>query len=79
MVYEFCNLAFQDSIFSVINRPARLTETIAKIVDHILIYSIRNSPLHSCIVKTDIGDHFAVFCLLKTNFQQSNIKNIIKN
>ena len=38
---------------------------------------IIDSPLHSDIVKTDISDHFAVFCLLKTNFEQSNIKNII--
>ena len=28
-------------------------------------------------MKTDISDHFAVFCLLKTSFEQSNIKNII--
>ena len=42
-----------------------------------LINSIRNSPLHSGIVKADISDHFAVFCLLKTDFQQSDIKNII--
>ena len=33
--------------------------------------------MHSGIVKTDISDHFAVFCLLKTNFEQSNIKNIV--
>ena len=32
--------------------------------------------MHSGIVRTDIRDHFAVFCLLKTNFEQSNIKNI---
>ena len=33
--------------------------------------------MHSGIVKTDISVHFAVFCLLKTNFEQSNIKYII--
>ena len=33
--------------------------------------------MHSGILKTDISDHFAVFCLLKTNSEQSNIKNII--
>ena len=77
MVHEFFNLAFQDSVFPVINRPARLIETIAKIVHRILINSTINSLLNSGIVKTDIGDRFAVFCLLKINFQQSNIKNII--
>ena len=29
------------------------------------------------IVKTDISDLFAMFFLLKTNFKQSNIKNVI--
>ena len=77
MVHEFFNLAFQDSVFPVINKPARLIETIAKIVHRILINSTINSLLNSGIVKTDIGDGFAVFCLLKINFQQSNIKNII--
>ena len=43
----------------------------------ILTNSIIDSSLHSGIVKTDISDHFVVFCLLKTNFDQSNIKNII--
>ena len=34
-------------------------------------------PLDSGFVKTDVSDHFVVFCLLKTNFEQSNIKSII--
>ena len=73
----FLNLALQNSIFPVVNRQARVTKTIAIIIDHILTNSIIDSLLHSGIVKTDISDHFAVFCLLKTNFEQSNIKNII--
>ena len=77
IVRDVFNLAFQNSIFPVINRPTRVTKTSATIIDHILISRIIDSPLHSGIVKTDISDHFAVFCLLKTNFKQSNIKNII--
>ena len=77
IVRDFFNLAFQNSIFPVINRPTRVTKTSATIIDHILTNGIIDSPLHSGIVKTDISDHFAVFCLLKTNFEQSNIKNII--
>ena len=77
IVRDFFNFAFQNSIFPVINRPTRVTKTSATIIDHILTNSIIDSLLHSGIVKTDISDHFAVFCLLKTNFEQSNIKNII--
>ena len=77
IVRDFFNLAFQNSIFPVINRPTRVTKTSATIIDHILTNSIIDSLLHSGIVKTDISDHFAVFCLLKTNFEQSNVKNIV--
>ena len=77
IVYEFSNLAFQNSIFPVINRPRRVTKTSVTRIDHTLTNSIIDSPWHSGIVKTDISDHFAVFCLRKTNFEQSNIKNII--
>ena len=77
IVHDFFHLAFQNSIFPVINRPARVTQNSATIIDHILTNTIIDSPLHSGIVKTDISDHFAVFCLLKTNFEPSNIKNII--
>ena len=76
-VRDFFNLAFQNSIFPVINRPTRVTETSATIIDHIFTNTIIDSSLRSGIGKTDISDHFAVFCLLKTNFEQSNIKNIV--
>ena len=73
IVHDFFNLAFQKSIFPVVNRPTIVTKTSATIIDNILTNTIIDSPLHSGIVKTD----FAVFCLLKTNFEQSNIKNIV--
>ena len=31
------------------------------------------------LIKTDIGDHFAVFALMKTSLVQSNIKEIFLN
>ena len=77
IVCDFFNLAFQNSVFPVINRPARVTKTSATIIDHVLTNTIADSPLHSGILKTDISDHFPVFFLLKTNSEQSNIKNII--
>ena len=33
--------------------------------------------LHRGIAKTDKSDHFALFCLLKTKFEQPNINNIV--
>ena len=60
------------------NRPKRFTNSCATIIDQVLANSMIDSPLHKDIVKTDIIDHFAVFWLLKTNFEQSNIKNTIR-
>ena len=51
VVCDFFNLAFQNSIFPVINRPRRVTKTSATIIDHILTNSIIDSPLRSGIVK----------------------------
>ena len=61
----------------VINRPTRVTKTSATITNHILTNSIIDTTLYSGIVKTDISDRFAIFRLLRTNFEQSNINNII--
>ena len=33
--------------------------------------------MHSGVVKTDVSDHFAMFHLLETIFEQSDFKNII--
>ena len=66
IVRDVFNLAFQNSIFPVINIPTRVIKTSGAIIDHILTNTIIDSPMHSGIVKTDISDHFAVFCLLKT-------------
>ena len=73
IVRDFFNLDFRNSTFPFINRPTTVTKTSATIIDHILTNSIIDSPLHSGIVKTDIINHFDVFCLPKTNFEQWNI------
>ena len=70
-------IVFQNNIFPVINRPNKSTKTGVTIFDHILTNNIIESPLHSGVVKTDFSDHFAMFHLLETIFEQSDFKNII--
>ena len=77
IVRDFFNFAFQNGIFLVIYGPTRVTKNSATIIDHILTNTITGSPLHSGIVKTDISDRFALFYLLKSNFEQSSTKNIV--
>ena len=71
-----CNffLAFQNGFFSLINRPTGITKSSATIIDHMLTNTIIDSEGQSCIIKTDISDHFAVFALMKTSLILSNIK-----
>ena len=54
-----------------------MTKSKATIIDHILINTLIDSHIQIGIIKTDISDHFAVFSLLKTNFEQTNIKKTI--
>ena len=68
------NFIFQNGIFPVINRPTRVTKLSATVIDHILTNTIIDSHIQSGIIKTDISDHFAVFYLIKTNLEQTNIK-----
>ena len=76
-VHDFFNFVFQNGIFPVINRPTRKTKSSATVIDHILTNTIIGSHIQSGILKTDISDHFAVFSLIKTNFELTNIKKTI--
>ena len=76
-VRDFFNFVFQNVVFPVINRPTRVTKSSAAIIDHIVTSTLIDSHIQSGIIKTDISDHFAVFSLLKTDLEQTNIKKTI--
>ena len=57
---DFFNLAFQISVFLVINRSTRVTKTRVTIIKHIFTNSIIDLPFHGGFVKTDISDNFVV-------------------
>ena len=54
-----------------------MTKSKATIIDHALRNTLIDSRIQISIIKTDISDHFAVFSLLKTNLEQTNIKKTI--
>ena len=54
-----------------------MTKSKATIIDHVLRNTLIDSRIQIGIIKTDISDHFAVFSLLKTNLEQTNIKKTI--
>ena len=59
------------------NRPTRVTRSSATVIDNILTNTIIDSHIQSGIIKTDVCEHFAVFSLIKTNLEHTNIKNAI--
>ena len=77
MFATFFNFVFQNGIFPVINRPTRMTKSSVMVIDNILTNTLIDSYIQSGIIKTNISDHLAVFSLLKTNFEQTNIKKTI--
>ena len=68
---------FQNDIFPVISRPTRVTKSRETVIDHILTKTIVDSHIQNVTIKTYASDHFAVFCLINTNLEQTNIKKTI--
>ena len=60
-VHDFLILVFQNGVFPLVNRPARVTKSSATIIDIVLTNTIIDSEVQSGITKTDISDHFAVW------------------
>ena len=71
-VQNFFNLAFENGVFPVINRPARIKKTSETTTDHILTNTILELEFHSGIIKNDISDHFGIFCVLKTDLERKS-------
>ena len=77
-VKNFFNLAFENGIFPVINRPTRVTWASATAIDHILTNTIMDQDLQNGIIKLDISDHFLIFtnsgrCNWKTKINENRL------
>ena len=73
---------FYDNIFEkvaipIINRPTRISEHSASLIDNILTTDIFNNSLKKGIIKSDVSDHFPIFFsirLTKEKLQEVVIK-----
>ena len=77
-VCDFFSLVFRNSLFTLINRPTKVTKSRAIIIGDVLTNTIRDSKVQGRMLKTDINDHFTVFSLMKTSLIESNIKKTFK-
>lgn len=68
-VLDFMNLMYSHGFFPLTNKPTRVTDTGATLIDHIWTTQPGNS-IKNCIVYTDITDHFPVFSqfLMSSNY-----------
>ena len=76
-VKNFFNLAFENGIFPVINRPTRVTWASATAIDHILTNTIMDQDLQNGIIKLDISDHFPIFTILNSKIHNQCTKTKI--
>lgn len=69
-VLDFMNLIYSWGFFPITNKPTRVTDNSATLIDH--IWTTRPSKnIKNCIIYTDITDHFPVFSqfLMNSNHQ----------
>ena len=76
-VKDFFDTCFQNSFVPIINRPTRVTRKSATCIDHILTNSLIDTEIESGIFKSEISDHFSIFCKIKTNISTTSDKTII--
>ena len=70
-VRNFFDILFSYGMIPIINKPTRVTKTLATAIDNIFINSFFNDSIETGIVKTDISDHFPIFVAIK-DFNTSN-------
>ena len=73
-VKNFVNFTFQNSLISLINKPARVTRVNATAIDHILTNTFSNKQIKMGIIRTEILDHLPIF-LITDPITSSEIKS----
>ena len=63
---EFVDMLYSHAFLPLINRPTRITQNSATIIDNIFTNNIGESECgHNVILVTDISDHFPIFHIWK--------------
>ena len=67
IVRQIFNFSYQDGVAPFINQPTRVSRPIAICITQILMNSFMDSEIMSGVIKTDISDHFVIFCTINSN------------
>ncbi len=61
------------SLHPIINLPTRVTDTSATLIENFMCdYALL--PLHSCVIKTDISDHYLICFFIEANDVADTVK-----
>jgi len=73
--FRFCKLPFSHSFYPVINKPTRITETTATLIDNILTNFDSTYKLSPFIFCSDISDHLPVFLNVNVKIKPKSNSN----
>ena len=71
---EFLDLIFSSACIPLINKPTRITQSSATLIDNIFTNIL--PPPKSGIIVTDISDHFPIFTSFSFNANHSSSKHV---
>lgn len=75
---DFVELMFSYFYMPLINKPTRIKNDSATLIDNILCNDVMYMESNNGILCTDISDHFPVFSVMKAKREQANPEYIIK-
>ena len=61
------NLILSHGAISLITKPTRISNNSSTIIDNIITNDVKHE-LQSFIVKSDLTDHYQIFCFINKNF-----------
>jgi len=75
---DFIEILFSNALFPSINRPTRITQSSATIIDNIFVNNLINKTVTSGILANPVSDHFPVFCITPIQTKKSKQTFITK-
>ena len=74
---EYLNMLISNGYYPLINVPTRVTDYSSTIVDHIITYDHTHN-ISSGVIKTDLTDHFPIFCTISNVILKKCYKPIFR-
>lgn len=75
---DFIETLFSYFYIPLINKPTRVKENSATIIDNIFSNDAQNCEILSGILYTDLSDHFPIFCILNSKDKKAQHENIFR-